>query len=445
MSKSDKHEFEKKESEKQESEQSPADEPLGFGKKISATWRTIWFFCKKIAAEFIDKNCQKSAAALTYMTLFALVPTMTVTYSMFSVIPAFDGVGDQLQKLIFSHFVPETGSEIANYLNNFSAQARSLTLPGVAVLLVTAYLMLTNIEKTFNVIWGVGQARRGLSSFLLYWAVLSIGPIFLGASLIMSTYLLSMKFMVGETDVLAAVEPLLRILPVVTTSMAFTLMFAAVPNCRVPIGYAAIGGVVTATIFELAKAGFAAFVANSSFRLIYGAFAVVPIFLLWVNFLWMIILGGAIFVRTLAEKDYAAGTQKHTDLLAILLCLDTFQKKQQRGETVDDRDCVRSGIGLVHWQSVRSLLVKRGWIAVTDTGNYVLLRDLGKVSLWDLALLVNLPIETTNSRDDKQVPDWAEQVKQVQLAIADYAKNNMSFSLASLFASPETNEQKSSA
>src|SRR5690606_29163562 len=98
----------------------------------------------------MDKGCQKSAAALTYMTLFGLVPLMTVTYSMFSLFSIFDGVAIQLQDLIFSHFVPQTGDEVKKYLSNFSSQARSLTGFGVGMLVVTAYLMLTNIEKTFN-------------------------------------------------------------------------------------------------------------------------------------------------------------------------------------------------------------------------------------------------------------------------------------------------------
>ena len=394
--------------------------------------KTAWTFCSNLFKEFVDKKCQRSAAALTYMTLFALVPMMTVTYSMFSMIPAFDGVGDQLQSLIFQNFVPEAGNEVKKYLTDFSSQARSLTLPGVAMLVVTAYLMLTNIEKTFNAIWGVDQARRGLSSFLLYWAVLSIGPILLGAGLIMSTYVLSLKFVVGDINLLTAVAPIFRIVPVFMASIAFTLLFAAVPNCRVPMKDAMIGGVVTAVLFELAKAAFGSFVGNSSFQLIYGAFAVVPIFLIWMNFLWMIILAGAVFVRTLAEKEYAGGAYKHHDVMAVLLCLDIFREKSRDGETVSDRECVKAGIGLVHWQRLRSLLVRNKWIAVTENGHYVLSRDLKHVTLWDIANLTELPMTLDLSSLVSDQP-WVLRLKGLQSQINHEAHEAMSLSLDELF------------
>jgi len=395
---------------------------------------TLWHFFRNLAREFIDKKCQKSAAALTYMTLFALVPMMTVTYWMFSFIPAFEGVGDQLQSVIFSNFVPETGMEVQNYLADFSSQAKSLTLPGFLMLVVTAYLMLTNIEKNFNTIWGVDQARRGLSSFLLYWAVLSIGPILLGAGLLMSTYLLSQKLVVGDINLISTIAPIFRIVPVLMASVAFTLLFAAVPNCRVPLKDAVIGGVLTAICFELAKAGFGAVVANSSFQLIYGAFAVVPLFLIWVNLLWMIILLGAVFVRTMAEKEYAGGAQRLPDVVAILLCLEIFQRKSQTGDSVTDKECVAAGVGLVHWQTLRSLLVRNRWVAVTDTGNYVLCRDLKSITVWDVAVLVGLPASANLHVGHDGLP-WLTRVESLQNNVSEYSQNTMDTTLEALFTS----------
>ena len=129
-----------------------------------------------VARRFVDDGCQHSAAALTYMTLFAVVPMMTVTFSMFSLIPAFQGVGTQVQDLIFSVFIPTAGTEVESYLGDFTAQARKLSVVGVGILVITAYLMLHNIERVFNRIWATTGPRRGVSAFLLYWAVLSLGP-----------------------------------------------------------------------------------------------------------------------------------------------------------------------------------------------------------------------------------------------------------------------------
>ena len=398
----------------------------------------IFIFVKDLVREFFEKGCQKNAAALTYMTLFALVPMMTVVYSMFSVIPAFQGVAEQLQSLIFDNFVPETGEEVQAYLSDFSSQARSLTGVGVGFLVVTAYLMLTNIEKAFNGIWGVKEARKGLSSFLLYWAVLSLGPLLLGAGLLLSTWLLSMRFHVAEYDQLGVLPLVLRVVPLVMSTTVFTLLFAAVPNCKVPIKIAAIGGFVTAVCIEILKLGFGAMVANSSVKLIYGAFAAVPLFLIWVNLLWTVVLTGALFVRTLAEHGYGTRKTRLSNIRAVLHCLAMFRNKAQSGDTVTDKDCLNTGVSLVHWQTLRSLLVKEKWIAVTDGGRYTLCRDLKSVTVWDVASLVNMPIDEpipdqTNIQFDKHTENWLEDYFKRRAHVEEYAHDSFNITLDDLF------------
>ena len=139
--------------------------------------KTVVDFVKYIISRYQEDGCQQSAAALTYMSLFAVVPLMTVTFTMFSLVPSFSGVGEQVQDLIFENLLPSSGSEVKDYLTDFTSQARKLTFIGVAFLGATAFLMLKNIEKTLNNIWHANSDRKGLSSFMLYWAVLSLGPI----------------------------------------------------------------------------------------------------------------------------------------------------------------------------------------------------------------------------------------------------------------------------
>ena len=409
--------------------------------KMKYIYFEIVDFVKNVARELSDKGAQKSAAALTYMTLFALVPMMTVMYSMFSIIPAFDGVADQLNSMIFDNFVPQTGDQIKGYLADFSSQARNLTGFGVAMLFVTAYLMLTNIEKTFNSIWGVKEARKGLSSFLLYWAVLSIGPFMLGAGILISTYLISLRLMVEEYDQLGLTPYLFRLVPLLMTTSTFTLLFAAVPNCKVPLKSALIGGFVTAVCFEFLKFVFGAVVSNTSFKFIYGAFAVVPLFLVWINLLWITVLVGAVFVRALSEQDIGGRKAPMSDIRAVLLCLAKFRAKAQSGEKVVDEDCLSTGVSLVHWQTLRTLMVKQKWIVVTDSGGYSLCRDLRSVSLWDVACLVNMPI-------DEPIPDiallnvdedtkrWLDNYFDRRGRVEGFAKGAFDISVQELFAKP---------
>lgn len=364
--------------------------PDSFARHLREPLQTAKRFFRNLARDFAAHGCQKSAAALTYLSLFALVPLMTVIYSVFSLIPAFDGVAEQLQRLLFDHFVPESGQELQTYLAEFSSHARSLTGIGVGMLVVTAYWMLANIEKTFNTIWGVQRGRKGIASFLLYWAVLSIGPILLGAGLAINTYLLSLKLVFREYDALGLSSVVFEILPFALAALGFTLLFAAVPNCRVPLRHALIGGVMTALMFQLLKELFSAVVARSSFQLVYGAFAAVPLFLLWINLVWTLVLAGAILVRTLAERAYRTKADTFSDLHGALACLELLHTRSRNGGSVSDADCFRLGLGVVHWQRLRSLLENAGWLAATASGRYVLTRDLRTVTLWDLASVMGV-------------------------------------------------------
>jgi membrane protein len=178
---------------------------------------------------------------LTYTTLFAVVPFMTVVYAMLSAIPSFQGISEQLQGLIFSQFVPATGSTLVEHLRDFSRQARSLTLIGLIFLLVTAVMMMVTVERAFNTIWHVSRSRRGVSSFLLYWAVLTLGPLLVGSGFLLSSYLASLTLVRGAADVLGGPATFLRLLPLTLSFTAFVFIYMAVPNCRVRFRHAVAG------------------------------------------------------------------------------------------------------------------------------------------------------------------------------------------------------------
>ncbi|MFX4228912.1 MAG: YhjD/YihY/BrkB family envelope integrity protein [Porticoccaceae bacterium] len=200
---------------------------------------------------------------------------------------------------------------------------------GVGILVVTAYMMLRNIERVFNRIWKTPGPRRGVSAFLLYWAMLSMGPFLLGAALLMSTYLLSVKLFDAEFGA-SALNLILGYLPWLLTASAFTLMYMVVPNCKVAFRNAVTGGVVAAIVFELAKIGFGYFVANSSYTSIYGAFAALPMFLVWIYLSWMIVLAGAGFVR--ATENFRAEFKKPLpQKMAAVYALWLFWDAQQDG------------------------------------------------------------------------------------------------------------------
>ncbi len=331
-----------------------------------------------------EKHCQKSAGSLTYMTLFAIVPMLTVCYSMFSLIPAFQSIGDQFQSLIFSQLLPGNEQVIAKYLKDFSQQARKLTAFGIVFLMVSAYFMLKNIEQNFNDIWNVQRARRGVANFLLYWAILSLGPLLLGLALFMKTYLIALRTFVGHYESLSFVDFVFEWLPWLLTASAFTLLFVAVPNCKVRLKHAAIGGVVTLLVFEFIKFGFSFMVSHSNFKLIYGAFAVVPLFLLWINASWMVILGGAVLVRSLELFQVNLRDRGYPDFFACLLVLWQFHQASDKGNSVANHELLNMGLSSPQWQRIREALLVNNVIVNTQLNEFVLRRDLARLTLNDV-------------------------------------------------------------
>jgi membrane protein len=360
----------------------------------------LWEFWRFLGQRFIADRGANNAAALTYTTLFAVVPMMTVTFSMLSAIPAFQDTGEQIQGFIFRNFVPSAGATLQQYLRDFTTQARQLTWIGVVVLAATAFWMLVTIEKAFNTIWRVRQPRRGVSSFLLYWAILSLGPILLGGGFAISTYITSLSLISGP-DALLGVKTLLKFMPLLFSVAAFTLLYATVPNAQVPLRHAWMGGVLAAVLFEVAKMLFGLYVRLfPGYQLIYGAFATVPLFLLWVYLSWLIVLFGAEVVCNLGSS-HQWRKQALPRLLIVLGVLRVFHERQHSGLKVRLRDVQRRGWLLAEheWEEVLEFLEQQQLIAPTGAGAWVLSRDLSHYpvaqllsrSPWPLPREVQLP------------------------------------------------------
>lgn len=410
-------------------------------------------FSRYVVRRFIDDGCQQNAAALTYMSLFAIVPLMTVGFAMFSAIPAFESMGGKVQSFIFEHFVPSTGSEVQTYLESFSKQARSLTGFGVAFLAGTAYLMLRNIEKTFNKIWRARSHRKGLNNFLLYWAILTLGPVLLGASLVMTTYL---AVFVKDIDVVGIMPLVLKYLPWLFTSITFSLLFMAVPNCKVPLRHAAIGGFITAALFELAKNLFASLVANSSYELVYGTFATIPLFLFWLYFSWLLLLGGAELVRALSSYR-SRFAEDYPDLIVATLVLQRFWQAQQQGLAIDEISILEDDwlfgrdINREQWERLRNILLQGKLLAVTEAGDFVLNRNLHQLTLWDLQLLINSNLKSLYN-DSKLVrmqnlrettgAAWHGELQQLVQQLAQSHRTLFALSLADLFTQNSASESQ---
>jgi len=406
------------------------------GNKLVQTLKLIWQFICHLTRRFFDDGCRESAAALTYITLIALVPLLTLMFSMFSAVSAFEGLGEQLRQLIFQNFLPSSGFEIEQYLREFSDKARNLNVVGGVILIVTSYMMLVNIESSFNKIWGTAGGRKGLSSFLLYWALLSLGPLLVGVGLYMNTYLLSYEWLVDEKESLGVLAVAFKYLPLVFTWMAASLLFIAVPNCEVTKRYALYGGLVTTLLFDGMKSVFGALVANSSYYTIYGAFAVLPLFLLWVYLGWTLVLAGAEFVRSLETFKTSIYGYKYPNITAVLIILWEAKRLQERGETISDKVILKAGIEQQHWQHLRDLLLDKHVLTSTNNKRFVVTRDLYHMQLRELAEMLGGGYKSAPSKEAEKTLEhyeWFSGLTEILIEINNISDRLLSKTVGELF------------
>lgn len=246
------------------------------------------------------------------------------------------------------------------------------------------------------------EPARGFS-FLLYWAILSLGPLLLGSGFAASTYITSTSLLSGPHAVVGA-KTLLGYTPLLFSVAAFTLIYATVPNAPVPLKHALAGGVFTAVLFEVAKALFGLYVSLfPGYQLICGAFATVPLFLLWLYLSWLIVLFGAELVCTTCRHRTIGGGGRCHLAGGAGIVLRVFHERQQRGLVVRHINVQRAGWLLPgdEWGEVIDFLVTEQLIRSTGSGEWVLCRDLSNYSVnhllnrcpWPIPRLEQLPAQ----------------------------------------------------
>ncbi len=253
----------------------------------------IWASIRHGLKEVFTENTMNMAASLSYTSLLALVPLATVVLSMFSIFPVFSTWSDQLQTFIYNNLVPAAGDVIKDNIDSFVKKAGRLTTFGLIFLMITALMMLSTIENSLNKIWHVHRGRSLSQRVLVYWAMISLGPLLIGSGLSITSYLAASTSLQALNGSIFSVLGI-QILPFLFECAAFVMSYLLVPNCKVKFSHALIGGVIASLMFQIAKKCFAIYVANfQTYEVIYGALATLPIFLIWIFVSWCVFLLGA--------------------------------------------------------------------------------------------------------------------------------------------------------
>jgi len=397
-------------------------------------------FVRFLAARFMQDRCVEIAASLTFTTLLSLVPLVTIALTLFSAFPFFSEFSGHIKNFILSNMMPETGGRIiSGYMAQFAESAAKLTAVGVGFLVLTAMLMMLTIDDAFNTIWRVSRSRTVVQRVLTYWAVLTLGPLLIGGSLSITSWLTALS--IGSSKQVPIISLLmLEAAPFVLTTLAFSLLYRVLPNRYVPFRHAFTGGVVGAFSFELMNRAFAFYITNfPTYKLVYGAFASIPVFLMWIYLSWLTVLLGAVIAASLSH--WRSGLNKKVqpaEQLYYALCILKLINEGMHNGQVQSLPLFSKKLH-IGFDSIEEILDKLAHAKIVGklTGSgWAMIRDIEHIQASELyELFIYNSGTLTDRHGDEQIRAWLIRID------AHYAKTENT-SLHELFNAREQQEKK---
>ncbi|MES2353214.1 MAG: YihY family inner membrane protein [Pseudomonadota bacterium] len=392
-------------------------------------------FIRFVARRFQEDRCSQVAANLTFTTLLALVPILTIVIAVISAFPAFERLMVEVKFFILKNFIPEiSGKVISNYMEQFSQNAAGLTTVGILMLAVTALMLMFTIDDAFNTIWRTRHSRPLVHRFLIYWAMLTLGPLLIGISISLTSYFIGISK--GWVSGIPVAGELLRMIPAWLNTIAFSLLYLTVPNRFVPRYHALIGGIIAAILFELMKRVFAIYLVTvPTYGLVYGAFASLPIFLLWLYASWQVILVGAVITASLsywrgsAWRVQESPRQRFHDALRVLRTLHLACEENQGISLSQLRHTIP--IGLERLEDLLDRLLEAGVIRKNPTKQYFLVKRPEEICLVDIYRLFVL-----EANAGAQITTSDENLAALIVKISENMEENLGLTLESTFTTP---------
>ena len=368
--------------------------------RFSARGSRLAAFAGHTAKRFVGDDGLRLASGLSYASLLALVPLLAIAFAILTAFPVFDGVEKRVISTLFEEFLPATDAEMTRRFETFIANANKLTAPGILGLAVTALLLLSNINGAFNTIWRVHEPRALATRVLVYWTLLTLGPLLLGGSISVTSYFFA-SIQASGLDSWGGLDILLtRGFAIALAAVGFGVIFYVAPNRRVHAWHALLGGLVSAVLFEVLKGAFALYLAVvPGYQAVYGALASIPIFLVWLFLVWCVVLLGAEVAAGLPEWR-AARARGHArvgpggKLALALAILGRLRTAAREGKQLK-RDAATRGLPVTPAETdeVANALRAAGFIARAQGNRWVLAYDLQAASLGDLLQAIGLSLD----------------------------------------------------
>jgi len=272
------------------------------GRRLLAHLATAGSFLHFAARRFLRDRCLDQAASLSYTTLLSLVPLVALCAVIVSVVPQFQDFRDDIERLFTGNLLPEASNAAVDEFRRFVRKAGRLTGFGIVGLALSSALLLAAIDMAFDTIWRAHRRRAIAVRVLAYGAVLVLGPLLIVGSLSLQGLILTTGKHIGGVAFTKGVRTVAPVLLILAEAAALMLLYRFVPTRRVRWGDAVLGALIGAALLETVKRGFTLYLQQfSTFQLIYGALAVIPVFLIWLYLCWVAVLFGAEIVAARPE------------------------------------------------------------------------------------------------------------------------------------------------
>lgn len=392
-------------------------------------------FARFVGRRFVDDRLFEAAGALAFTTTFAIVPLSFVVFGVLSAFPGFERWTDALGNYIFNNFVPSAAESVKTYLLPNKDTKVKMTAAGVVALIVSLLVTLTSVEAVFNRIWRVPTARPKFSRFLVYWTVMTLGALLAASSLALSTRLFALAFF-SETSAGQWLSGLmLRGTPILIELVCFTLIYRVVPHRTIKWRHAFAGAILAAIAFDLIKWALGFYFGHSeTYKNLYGALALAPIFLLWIYMGWVSILLGASFAASLSAFRYQPASMRLPigyEMYGLLRMLGRLQEARQdgRGLHVDEIQAMEPMLTDALVQQFLSQLDEIDVVARAESGEWLLSRDLDQITLTELYEACHLRIPTAEAhlpcRDDELGVCVSSVIDDLRIPLRDLLKRKV--------------------
>lgn len=316
-----------------------------------------------------EERLPQVAGSLTFTTVLALVPLLTIALAIFTTFPIFNTMRASLDAYFIQNLMPKSiSSTIFDNLAQFASKASRMSAVGGVALLFTAVATMATVEHAFNQIWRVNKSRPLLQRVVIYWTILTLGPLMIGVSMTATSLLFTATSWLG-TNLPFLSAFLYTLLSVGMTTAALSLMYLTIPNRFVERRDALTGGFVAGVAFEIAKRIFALYIAKfPSYTVIYGTLAAIPIFLIWIYVSWFITLIGAVIVAALPVIKYerwwytATPGGAFVDAMAILEVLVDARNGQGSAAVDPETLRTRTRLGFDESETLLQAMLDAGWV-----------------------------------------------------------------------------------